>query len=122
MFLVITTLSITTIASSEVLNRIETAVLLELHEKISIPTLLNNAESWDLLIGEQKDLQQIEIANIKCLFNLPTKTPTPAILHSLDIPYTNDRIAKKQLLYLHHLLNSGTNSLDSSNDEEAREP
>ena len=62
-------------------------------------------QSWDLLLGEQKDLQQIEISNIRNLFNLPTKTPTPAILHSLGIPYTNDRIAKKQLLYLHHLLN-----------------
>ena len=99
------TLSINTIASSEVLNRIETAVLLELHEKISVPTLLNNAESWDLMIGEQKELQQIEILNIKCLFNLPTKTPTPAILYSLGIPYTYDRISKKQLLYLHRLLN-----------------
>ena len=99
------TVSITTIAESEVLNRIETSVILQLHETINVPSLLNNAESWDLLKGEQKELDQIEIQSIKRLFDLPTKTPTPAIIHSLGIPYTSMRIDKKQLLYLHRLLN-----------------
>ena len=99
------TLSITTIAASEVLNRIETAVLIELHDKINIPSLLNNAETWDLLLSEQKALEQMEIQSIKVLFDLPTKTPTPAIIHSLGIPYTSMRIDKKQLLYLHRILN-----------------
>ena len=40
-----TTTNIHTIASSDILNRIETSVLLELHEKISIISLLSNAES-----------------------------------------------------------------------------
>ena len=99
------TLSITSIAASEVLNRIEAAVMLELHEKVNIPSLLNNAETWDLLKCEEKDLQQIELQSIKLLFDLPIKTLTPAIIHSFGIPYTKTRIDKKQLLYLHRMLN-----------------
>ena len=42
-----TTATINTIASSEVLNQVESMVLLELHERISIriPGFLNNTES-----------------------------------------------------------------------------
>ena len=35
--------SINTIASSEILFKIETPVLLELHEKVNIPSLLSNS-------------------------------------------------------------------------------
>ena len=52
-----TTISINSIASSEVLNQIETLVLLELHEKISISSLLTNAESWTLNKGEEGELE-----------------------------------------------------------------
>ena len=41
-----TTATINTIASNKVLNQIESKVLLELHERIAIPGLLNNSESW----------------------------------------------------------------------------
>ena len=50
-----TTVSINSIASTEVLRRIETAVLLELHEKVNIPALLTNAESWALNKGETSE-------------------------------------------------------------------
>ena len=46
---------------------------------------------------------------MKSLFDLPTKTPTPAILHTLGLPYTTNRIKKKQLLFLHRLLNKDPN-------------
>ena len=111
--MVAATMSIKTIASNEILNRIETAVLLELHEKISISSLLNNGEAWDLLIGETKELEQIELTNVKSLFDLPTKTPTPAVLHAFGLLYTSNRIAKKQLLYLHRLLNKDPNHQNS---------
>ena len=43
-----TTTSINAIAESDVLRRVEAAVILELHEKINIPALLINSESWNL--------------------------------------------------------------------------
>ena len=45
----VSTVSINTIASSEALYKIETAVLL--HEKINISNLITNSESWTLLKG-----------------------------------------------------------------------
>ena len=59
------TMSINTIAANEVLNNVETMVILELHEKINIPGLLNNAESWNLLISDQKELEEIGITCLK---------------------------------------------------------
>ena len=50
------TISINTVASNEILNCIETSVLVELHERITIPTLLNNAEAWVLQAYEIKEL------------------------------------------------------------------
>ena len=69
-----TTTTINTIASSEVLSKIETSVLLELHEKISIASLLTNAESWNLSKGEEDELEKIEVRALKDLFDLPVRT------------------------------------------------
>ena len=99
-----TTVSIHTIASSEVLNRVETAVLLELHEKISITSLLNNSESWNLNKGEQDEIETIEIQALKDLFDLPLHTPNAAIVFTFGTLFTKQRIHKKQLLYLHKIL------------------
>ena len=46
----------------------------------------------------------MEIQALKHLFDLPIHTPTPAILYSLGIPYTCQRLDKKQLIYLHRIL------------------
>ena len=50
------TVTINTIAESDILCRIETAVLLELHEKVSIPGLIANCESWNLKKAEIQEL------------------------------------------------------------------
>ena len=98
------TTTINAIAETDVLRRIETTIILELHEKIIIPILLNNAESWNLNKGERECLEKIEIQTLKHLFDLPTHTPTPAILYSLGIPYTSQRVDQKRLIYLHRIL------------------
>lgn len=103
------TISINTIAANEILNGIATPVLLELHEKITIPSLLNNAEAWDLLISDYRELEQIEISSLKYLFNLPTRTPTPGIIFALGTLYTEIRIHKKQLIFLHRILTRDVN-------------
>ena len=105
-----TTININTIASSEVLYRIETSVLLHLYEKKCIPGLLTNAESWTLSRKDEDDLEKMEISAVKSLFNLPVHTPTVAIIFSLGLLYTIQRVDQKQLIYLHRLLN--LNDLD----------
>ena len=79
-------------------------MILELHEKINISALLTNAESWNLSKAETALLEKTEIQAIKYLFDLPSRTPTPAILYSFGILYTGQRVDKKRLIYLHRLL------------------
>ena len=98
------TVTINTIASGEVLYRIETSVLLELHEKILISSLLNNSESWNLLKGEEDELEKIEVQALKHLFDLPLHTPTVAILFTFGTLYTRQRVDQKILRYLYRLL------------------
>ena len=76
----VSSISINSIASSEILYRIETKVLLELHEKVNIPSLLANAEAWTLLKSEECEIERAELQCLKNLFDLPIRIPTPAIL------------------------------------------
>ena len=99
------TININTIASNDILTKVETTTLLELHEKISIPSLTNNAESWNLNISEAKEIEKIEVQALKSLFSLPLHTPTAAVIYSLGTLYTKIRIDQKQLIYVHKVLN-----------------
>ena len=104
-----TTININTIASSEILHRIETTVLLDMHEKKSIAGFLTNAESWNLSSKEEKELEKLEIQAVKYLFDLPVHMPTVAILYSFGLLYTTQRIDQIQLIYLHRLLQRDNN-------------
>ena len=99
-----TTVTINTIASNEVLNNIETAVLIELHETINISSFLTNSESWTLNKGDIEELERIEVQALKNLFNLPVHIPTPAVIYSFGTLYTNFRIQTRQLIYIHKVL------------------
>ena len=72
-------------------------------------SLLTNSESWNLLKSEETELDKIEIMSLKNLFDLPTRTPTPAILITLGTMYASIRVDQKQLLYLHKLLTKNEN-------------
>ena len=104
------TVGINAIAGTDVLRRIETPVLLELHEKMIIPALLANAETWVLNKSECTELERIETQTLKHLFDLPVHTPTPAIIFTLGTMYTKIRIDIKKFTYLHRLLTSNDSS------------
>ena len=97
--------SINTIAASDVLRKIETPVLLELHDKIILSALLTNAEAWTLNSSNCDEMDRIEIQALKYMFDLPAHIPTPAIIYSFGTLYTRHRIDKRKLIYLHRLLN-----------------
>ena len=99
-----TTIQINSIASTEVLKQIESMVLLELHDKITIPGLLANSESWILNKGETNELEKIELQALRNLFDLPCHTPNPAILFTFGTIYTDLRMEKKRLMYLYRIL------------------
>ena len=100
-----TTININSIASTEVLRHIETSVLLELHDKITIPGLLANAESWSLSKTEHAEIEKIEYQALRNLFDLPLHIPIPALIFTFGTLYTHFRIEKKRLIYLHRILN-----------------
>ena len=105
-----TSININAIASSEVLNQIETSVLLELHEKMNITGFLNNSETWILNKGDVKLIEATEIQALKSLFDLPLHTPNAAITHTFGTPYTKLRIDQKQMIYLRRILNRDNES------------
>ena len=100
-----TTININAIATSEVLKKIEVSVLLRLHEFVTIPGLLANSESWNLLKTEIAELEKIEIQALKNLFDLPTHQPTTSIIYSFGTLFTELRMNQKRLIYLHRVLN-----------------
>ena len=100
-----TTININSIASTEVLRMIETSVLLELHDKVTIPGLIANAESWSLSKMETTEIERIEQQALKNMFDLPLHTPIPAIIYTFGTLFTHLRIEKRRLNYLHTLLN-----------------
>ena len=78
----ITTMNINSIAASDVMCLMEAYVLLELHEKINIPSLLTNAESWNLNKGEMDNLNGLNFKpSSNCLTSLYTLPPRPLSLH-----------------------------------------
>ena len=99
-----TSITINTIAANEVLKKVETGVLLELHEKVNIPSLLMNAESWNLNSKDKEEMRKIEIQALKTLFDLPIHTPNPAIYYAFGILHTDIQVDKRRLTYLHKLI------------------
>ena len=79
-------------------------MLLELHDKVTIPGLINNAESWTLNKTEYDFIETAEIQALKHLFALPSHFPTTAIIYSFGTFFTQIRIDIKRLVYLHRIL------------------
>ena len=98
------TITINTIAESEILSKIESRVLLELPDKVNLPGLLINRESWSLNKSEKYELERIEIQALKYLFDLPIHTPSPALIYTFGALYTSLRVEQSQLHYLHKIL------------------
>ena len=99
--------AIMTSAKTGVMKRIETKVLLKLHDAVTLPSFLYNAESWTLNNEERKEADKIILWAWKQMLGLPTTTPTPAVIFATGSLYASIHINLKQLLYLHRLLQKG---------------
>ena len=76
---------------------------MKLHQCI-IPSFLNNAESWSLSVTEEKELDKLGIRILKRLFNLPERTPSPAIIYSFGTLYITQQVDQMKFMYLHKIL------------------
>ena len=95
---------ILTCARSEIMRKIEIPVLLKLHETVTMPTLLYGSETWALNASELKQVDRMELWALKKMLGLPPTTPTAAVRFMSGTLFTDIRIQKKQLVYLHSLL------------------
>ena len=98
------TRAIISCSKTDVLKLMEVDTLLGLHETVTIPSLLTNAESWCLTKTEILNLEKIELWAIKRLFNLPRTTPSVAIRFMTQRLLTSVRIDIKQMMFLYRIL------------------
>ena len=98
---------ITAFCKNEIVKRIGTKVILQLHEAETVPTLLYNSETWTLNASEKKTIDQIEIYAWKNMIGLPHTTPTAGIILTSGSLFASTRIETKQLLYLQKILKRG---------------
>ena len=95
---------INTTASSDVMKNIEAKVILDLFNSCIVPSFLYNAQSWTLTKTDEIEMDKLGIQILKRLFNLPEKTPNPAIIHSFGTLYITQQIDQMKFMYLHKLL------------------
>ena len=99
--------AIMTSAKTGVMKKVETKVLLKLHDSVTLSSFLYNAETWVLNGEERKEADKTILWAWKQMLGLPTTTPTPAIVFVTGSLYATVQIELKQLLYLHRLLQKG---------------
>ena len=94
--------------SNGIMKRIETEFVIKLHEAITVPTLLYDAETWPLNATAIAKLDRFELWAWKSMIGLPITTPTAAVMFCCGAIYPSIRIYVKQLLYLHKILQKGS--------------
>ena len=86
------------------MKKIELAVCIRLHEKVTVPMMLNNSETWTLTKMDLKEMEKIELWALKRILNVPRTTPSVAICFVTGTLYAEIRIDERQLLYLQKIL------------------
>ena len=94
---------------NDVMRRVGAKVALDLHEAVTISTLLYNSETWTLNKTEKNFMNRAEIYAIKKVLGLPKTTPTAGIVFSTGILFTSVRIEMKQLIFLQKILKKEEN-------------
>ena len=98
------TMEIIFCGTSQTMRKMGSKTLIDMHEIINIPSLLNNSESWVLNESDLKELEKAELWCLKRILNLPPTTPTATIRYETNTLLVQVRIDRIQLLYLHKIL------------------
>ena len=101
--------AINTGGKNNIMSKIEMDYIIKLHESITIPTLLYDAETWPLNATMSANLDRMELWAWKSMIGLPKTTPTAAVIFCCGALYPSIRIKTKQLLYLHKVLSKEEN-------------
>ena len=96
--------AIITCCRSEVMKRIGTRIAFQLHESVTIASMLFNAETWTLNMTEKKAIDRAEVYAWKKMLGLPITTPTAGVVVTVGSLFASIRVAKKQLMFLQKVL------------------
>ena len=102
--------AINSCAKNGIMKRIEMDYFIKLHEAVTIPTLLYDAETWPFNATTMACMDRFEVWAWKSMIGLPKTTPTVAVMFCCGSLYPSIRIKMKQLLYLHKVLQKGSES------------
>ena len=85
---------------------------LEIWELAILPFLLNNCETWTEISPKTIDLlDNIQCMFYRCLMATPRACPIPSLLWETGGTMMEHMIAKKKLIFFHHLTNLPMHSL-----------
>ena len=85
---------------------------LEIWEVAVIPYLINNCDTWAYMPKQALDiLDSLQNQFLRSLLATPRGSPTPALLWETGTPTMENRVLKKKLILVHHLMNLPEDSL-----------
>ena len=85
---------------------------LNIWEIAILPFLLNNCETWvDINKESIKMLDDLQLLFLRQLFGTPRTCPCPALLWDSGSTLMEHRIARRKLMFYHHLINLPKNTL-----------
>ena len=96
--------AIITCGKSDIMKKMETNVLVKLHNTVTIPTILANSETWHLNEQERKEVDKMELWAWKTILGLPLTTPTPSVIYATGSLFASIRVDIRQLMYFQKLL------------------
>ena len=88
---------------------IETRAILELYEKCMITSFLYNAETRNLTLTEEKQIDKILIQAMKRLFSFPMTIPSAAVVFNFGLLYATQIADQKRFVFLHKILSRTNN-------------
>ena len=86
-------------------------LIIQLHEAVTLSTLLYNAETWPLDCAAKKEIDKMELWAWKSMIGLPKTTPTAAVMFATGALFPSIRIEMKQLIFLHQILQKSKRSI-----------
>ena len=86
------------------MKRIGTRIAFQLHETVTMASMLFNAETWTLNMTAKKVNDRAEMYAWKKMLGLPKTTPTAGVVVTVGLLFASIRVEKKQLLNLQKVL------------------
>ena len=98
------TITIITCGHQDVMKKVEVSTTLNLHEKVTIPMIFHNCESWILTKTDEISLERIDLWCLKWILSLPRTTPSAAVRYITGTLYAKVKADMSQLFYLQKIL------------------